>query len=237
MNNRSKENYYRQMEETVKEEERAGHRPSLLLHACCAPCSSACLEYLRLHFDVTVYYYNPNIEEEEYRRRFAEELRLTAAMNERAGEIPGASEIAVKTAPYDPERFSAAAKGKENCPEGGERCLACYALRLGEAAKAAAGGGFDYVTTTLTISPMKRADDLNRIGRTAAAREGVKWLPSDFKKKNGYKRSVELSEEFCLYRQDYCGCVYSRENGKGKDADIIGQNQRGDGEGLSESGV
>ena len=210
MNNRSRENYYRQMEEITARGDKAAKHPSLLLHACCAPCSSACLEYLRLHFDVTVYYYNPNIEEAEYQRRLAEEKRLIAELNRECGDVPGASLIRTAEAPYDPDRFLEAAKGKESCPEGGERCLACYALRLGGAAKAAADGGFDYVTTTLTISPMKRADDLNRIGRMAAEREGVKWLPSDFKKKNGYKRSVELSEKYSLYRQDYCGCVYSR---------------------------
>ena len=206
-----------------------GVRKRLLLHVCCAPCSSACLELLTLAFDVTVLFYNPNITEEaEYRRRLEEEKRLIGAFNERIalgqplGEpdprvnVPEGDRtpIAVIEGTYDPERFLEAAKGLESAPEGGARCMKCFALRLREAARIAAGDGtdspFDYFTTTLTISPLKNADALNRIGQEAAREAGTVFLPSDFKKRNGFLRSTLLSEQYGLYRQDYCGCVYSK---------------------------
>lgn len=178
--------------------------PRLLLHSCCAPCSSAVLEYLSAHFSITVDYYNPNISPEaEYRKRVDEQRRLI-------GELPAKNPVTLQEGPYDPERFYRIAKGLEDCPEGGERCFRCYALRLEQAARAAKEGGFDWFTTTLTISPLKNAAKLNEIGQAMGEKYGVAFLPSDFKKKNGYKRSIELSREYELYRQDFCGCVYSR---------------------------
>ncbi len=186
--------------------------PTLFLHSCCAPCSSYVLEYLRRCFRITVFYYNPNItEEEEYRKRAAEQKRLIAAYNGELseGKRPG-HPIQVVEGDYEPECFFQIAKGLEQCPEGGERCFACYELRLRETAKRAKAGGCDYFTTTLSISPLKNAAKLNEIGEKLAGEYGVAWLPSDFKKRDGYKRSIELSREYGLYRQDYCGCVYSR---------------------------
>ena len=177
--------------------------PRLFLHSCCAPCSSYVLEYLSQYFEITVYYYNPNIfPAEEYEKRVEEERKLIEAMN-------FVHPVDLIAAPYEPESFYQIAKGYEKEPEGGERCVRCYELRLREAARLAASLGYDYFTTTLTISPLKRADKLNEIGERLAEEYGVACLPSDFKKRNGYKRSIELSKEYGLYRQDYCGCVYS----------------------------
>ena len=182
----------------------SGRRPRLLLHSCCAPCSSYCMEYLTRYFDLVVYYYNPNISpREEFEHRLSELRRLVS-------ELPHEGAIEVIPGPYEPERFYALAKGLEDAPEGGERCERCFRLRLEAAARAAIEQGCDYFTTTLTISPLKDAQLLNAIGGEFSQRFGVPWLPSDFKKKNGYKRSCELSTEYGLYRQDYCGCVYSR---------------------------
>ena len=192
-------NYQKELDKIIEKIQKEGRRPSLLLHSCCAPCSSYCMEYLTQYFDITVYYYNPNItEEEEYHLRVEEQHRLIR-------EFPG---IKFEEGPYDPESFYAIAKGLEMVPEGGERCFRCYELRLKQAVEAAKLGGYDYVTTTLTISPLKNSKKLNEIGQQLA---GENWLPSDFKKKNGYKRSVELSAQYDLYRQNYCGCVYSKE--------------------------
>lgn len=183
--------------------------PTLFLHSCCAPCSSYVLEYLRRYFRITVFYYNPNItEDEEYCKRVAEQKRLIAAYNETAAGY----RIEIVEGDYEPDCFFGIAKGLEDCPEGGERCFACYALRLSETAKRARAGNFDYFTTTLSISPLKNAAKLNEIGEKLAAEYNVAWLPSDFKKRDGYKRSIELSREYDLYRQDYCGCVYSRSD-------------------------
>ncbi len=180
--------------------------PRLLLHSCCAPCSSYVLEYLRLFFRITVFYYNPNISmEEEYRKRVAEQKRLIAVYNEKTS-YP----IDIKEGDYEPEEFFAAVKGLENCPEGGERCFSCYELRLRKTSQMARRGNYDYFATTLTISPLKNAVKINEIGERIAGECGISWLPSDFKKKNGYKRSIELSREYDLYRQDYCGCIYSK---------------------------
>ena len=179
--------------------------PSLLLHSCCAPCSSAVLERLTPDFDLTVFYYNPNISpRSEYDMRVGELKRLIA-------EIPKIHRICLVEGVYDPARFyEEAAQGYEESPEGGERCRRCFALRLREAAKTCRDLGLDYFTTTLTISPLKNADVLNREGELAAAQYGVRFLPSDFKKKDGYRRSIELSYEYGLYRQDFCGCEFSR---------------------------
>jgi len=182
-------------------------KPSLFLHSCCAPCSSYVLEYLRAFFRITVFYYNPNISmEQEYLHRVEEQKRLINVLNEEAPE----NEIRVVEGDYEPALFFDKVKGMEHCPEGGERCFICYELRLRKTAECAAALGYDYFATTLTISPLKNAEKLNRIGERLAGEYQIKWLPSDFKKKNGYKRSLELSTEYDLYRQDYCGCVYSK---------------------------
>lgn len=196
-----KPNYQRELESVLRRE--AGRVPTLLLHSCCAPCSSYVLEYLAEYFSITVFYYNPNIyPAAEYEHRTEELRRLIAA-------LPAAHPVTLIAAPHGAEAFYRAAEGLEDCPEGGERCLACFRLRLEESAKLAKEGGFDYFTTTLTISPLKNAQALNEIGREMGERYDTVWLPSDFKKKNGYKRSIELSAEYDLYRQDYCGCVFS----------------------------
>lgn len=179
--------------------------PRLLLHSCCAPCSSAVLEYLTEHFEITVFYFNPNIfPEEEFLHRIAEQKRLIS-------ELPCRNPVQFIEQGWQSERFYEAVKGLENIPEGGERCFACYRLRLEETAKLAAELGFDYFTTTLSVSPYKNAAKLNEIGEELGEKYGVKHLPSDFKKKNGYKRSIELSAEYGLYRQNYCGCVFSQK--------------------------
>ena len=183
--------------------------PRLLLHSCCAPCSSYCLEYLCTYFSITVFYFNPNISEEpEYRHRVEEQKRLIAAYNEERRGYP----IEIVEGDYAPEQFFEAARGYEHCREGGERCFCCYELRLRETARRARDGEYDYFATTLTISPLKNAQKINEIGQALAAEYGIAWLPSDFKKRDGYKRSVELSAEYELYRQNYCGCVFSKIN-------------------------
>lgn len=211
--------------------------PRLFLHSCCAPCSSYVLEYLRKYFRITVFYYNPNItEDEEYCKRVEEQKRLITAYNAEltaenratgqnsvghmndmgvSGREWQAYHIEVIEGDYEPECFYGIVKGLEQCPEGGERCFACYELRLRETAKHANAGKYDYFTTTLSISPLKNAAKINEIGERLAKEYAVAWLPSDFKKKDGYKRSIELSREYDLYRQDYCGCVYSRRKQEG----------------------
>ena len=197
-----KPNYQKELERILDKE--GSREPTLLLHSCCAPCSSYVLEYLSRYFRITVLYYNPNIyPEEEYWKREAEQKRFVEA-------LPAKLPIAFCQAPFCPSSFYAAVKGLEKIPEGGDRCRACFELRLDYTARQAAAEGFDYFTTTLTISPLKDAGTINTLGRSIGEKYGVSWLPSDFKKKNGYKRSVELSKEYGLYRQDYCGCVFSR---------------------------
>ena len=177
--------------------------PSLLLHSCCAPCSSYVLEYLSQYFQITVFYYNPNIyPEDEYFRRVEEQKRLIR-------DMPLPRPVSFLEGRFLPREFYDAVRGLEQIPEGGERCRACFRLRLAETAELAAERGFDYFTTTLTISPLKNAAVLNETGEALAQEYQVRWLPSDFKKKNGYKRSTELSAAYGLYRQDYCGCVFS----------------------------
>lgn len=197
-------NYQREMERVLARVEAGEARPRLLLHCCCAPCSSYVLEALNRYFDIDLYYYNPNIApREEFDRRAAELQRLAEAM-------PHAGEFRVIVGDYDEGAFLRLCKGLEDAPEGGARCERCFRLRLGEAAKLAAERGSDFFTTTLTISPLKDAQLLNAIGMELAERFGVEWLPSDFKKKDGYRRSCALSREYGLYRQDYCGCVFSK---------------------------
>ncbi len=177
--------------------------PTLLLHGCCAPCSSYVLEYLSQHFLITLYFYNPNITiQQEYARRLEEVKRLVSV-------LPVKHPVTLLEGEYDSALFTALAQGKEQEREGGTRCADCYDLRLNKTAQLASQGGFDYFTTTLSISPYKNAQKLNEIGERLADTYRVRHLPCDFKKRGGYKRSVELSAEYGLYRQDYCGCVYS----------------------------
>lgn len=197
-------NYSRELEQLLKELEKTGKVPTLLLHACCAPCSSYVLEYLSRYFSISILYYNPNISpEEEYLKRKAELERLIASM-------PALHPVTLLPCGYDGGDFSEIAAGYEDVPEGGERCLRCFRLRLTRAASVAKELGFDYFTTTLSISPLKNAAALNEIGEEMGRVYGVRHLPADFKKKDGYKRSLALSREYSLYRQDYCGCVYSK---------------------------
>lgn len=201
-------NYQKELDKLIEKLKREHKIPRLLLHSCCAPCSSYVLEYLSDCFDITVFYYNPNIyPESEYTKRILEQQTLI-------GEMDTKYPVSFIAGHYDRERFYEMAAGMEHLKEGGERCLKCYELRLREAAELAVKGGFEYFTTTLSISPLKNADRLNEIGLRLETEFGVRYLQSDFKKKNGYKRSIELSKEFGLYRQDYCGCEFSFKRAK-----------------------
>lgn len=197
-------NYQLKLDETINEITKKGIIPTLLIHSCCAPCSSYCLEYLSRYFSITVLYYNPNIfPEEEYNYRIHEQQKL---LDLAVYKNP----VSFIKTPYTPDDFYTAIKGYENEKEGGKRCTICYRLRLEYAAKLAHEMNFDYFTTTLSISPMKDAKRLNNIGLTLGKLYDTKYLVSDFKKRGGYQRSVELSKEYGLYRQDFCGCVYSK---------------------------
>lgn len=199
-------NYQKELDKIVETLEAINDRPKLLIHSCCAPCSSYVLEYLSNYFEITIYYYNPNIyPPEEYHRRVKEQQNLIQAMTL-------TNKVHFVEGDYLPDVYYSQIKGMELEPEGGERCFLCYEMRLREAAVLAKSGGYDYFTTTLSISPHKNAEKLNEIGEALSKEYEVNFLPSDFKKKNGYKRSIELSKEYGLYRQDYCGCVYSMRN-------------------------
>lgn len=213
-------NYYIEFEKQIDRIKSAEELPKLLLHACCAPCSTHCLEVLAAYFDITVYFYNPNIDEfEEYKKRLEELERLKK-------EADFAKNIKIVDGSFEPDLFYEMAKGREDLPERGLRCYDCYELRLRKTAEYALKEGFDYFSTTLSISPYKNAQWLNEIGIKLENEmmqeyeqkncEGIKKYPiflfSDFKKKNGYKRSIELSEEYGLYRQDYCGCIFSKRD-------------------------
>lgn len=198
-----KENYSKELEELLKKAD-TEHKKKLLLHCCCAPCSSYVLEYLHPYFEITVFFYNPNITEaSEYEMRKKELKRYIH-------EVSFGSEIHMLDADYEPREFLDCAKGYEDCPERGKRCERCFLLRLEKTAKKASEGGFDFFCTTLSISPHKDANLLMQIGRKLSKEYGIAYLPSDFKKKDGYKRSIQLSEEYGLYRQDFCGCIYSK---------------------------
>lgn len=202
-------NYQKQMDAALEAIARAGKTPRLLLHSCCAPCSSYVLEYLAPYFYITVFYDNPNIAPcEEYRKRVDEQKRLIA-------ELPVPHPISFLEGNYEPERFLEAVRGMENEPEGGVRCRACFRLRLAEAAKTAKAGGFDYFTTTLSVSPYKNARVLAEIGEECARQYGVPYLAADFKKRGGYLRSIRLSAQYGLYRQNFCGCTFSRRKKEG----------------------
>lgn len=199
----NKINYQNELDKILSDIERAGTVPSLLLHSCCAPCSSYVLEYLSRYFKITVFYYNPNIyPEEEFYKRRTEQERVIA-------ELPAENPISFIGTEHMSDEFYKAVKGLEHIREGGERCFACYRLRLEASAAAAKDMGADFFTTTLSISPMKNATKLNEIGGELADKYGMRYLFSDFKKRNGYKRSTELSREYGIYRQNYCGCVFS----------------------------
>ena len=200
----NKVNYQIETDKIIKRIQTEGSVPRLLLHSCCAPCSSYTLEYLSEYFEITVFYFNPNISpESEFEKRFAEQKRLIEA-------LPSKHKISLIKGEYNPNEFFEIAKGLENAKEGYERCFKCYRLRLEKTAGLAKEQGFDYFCTTLSISPLKNSRKINEIGFEVAEKYGVLWLPSDFKKKEGFKRSIELSREYDLYRQDFCGCIYSK---------------------------
>ena len=198
-----KQNYQKQMD-AVLAALPEGTRPRLLLQSCCGPCSSYVLEALTPHFQVTVLYYNPNIQPRaEYDLRLENQRRIIAS-------LPTPTAVEILECDYDGEAYDKAVKGLESEPEGGKRCTVCFRLRLEETARRAAALGYDYFCTTLTVSPHKDAERLNQIGKALGERYGVAFLPSDFKKREGYKRSIQLSKEYGLYRQEYCGCLYSK---------------------------
>lgn len=200
----NKINYQKVLDEELKKITVEGITPSLLLHSCCAPCSSYVLEYLSEYFNITVYYYNPNIHpENEYRKRVNEQENFIKRFDTK-------NKVSFIEGEYKPQYFFNMAKGLEKVKEGGERCFKCYEMRLRKAAELAKQMGFDYFTTTLSISPHKNAQKINEIGQELEKEYGIKFLNADFKKKNGYKRSIELSKEYNLYRQNYCGCIFSR---------------------------
>jgi predicted adenine nucleotide alpha hydrolase (AANH) superfamily ATPase len=199
-------NDYQKMEEQLREVDALDHTPSILLQSCCAPCSSHVISVLSPHFDITILYYNPNIEPyEEYLKRKEEEIRFI-------GEYPASNKLDIIDCDYDNDKFHEVVKGLEDLKEGGNRCFICYELRLLKTAKMAKELGYDYFATTLSVSPYKNSKKLNEIGLKLSEEYDVKYLISDFKKKNGYKHSIELSKEYNLYRQDYCGCIYSRKD-------------------------
>ena len=202
----NKRNYQRELDTIIEHNQEQNALPKLLLHACCAPCSSYVLEYLSKFFRITVFFYNPNIyPESEYNHRVDEIKRLVA-------ELPAENKIDVIEGEFVPSDFYAAVRGLEQEKEGGDRCTVCFNLRLEKTAQLAKNLNADYFTTTLTISPLKDADRLNSIGEAMSLKYGVAFLPSDFKKKGGYLRSIELSRIYSLYRQNYCGCVFSKRN-------------------------
>lgn len=199
-------NYQIELEKTIEKIINNNDKPSLLLHSCCAPCSSYVLEYLSDYFDITIYYYNPNISSKsEYEKRVSEQKRLI-------NEMKTKNKVMFIEGEYNPELFFEISKGLEDAPEGGERCFKCYRQRLEKTADFAKKNGFDYFTTTLSISPHKNAYKINEIGIDLEIINNIKYLKADFKKKNGYKRSIELSKEYNLYRQNFCGCVFSKRN-------------------------
>lgn len=198
-----KQNYHLLMQKEIEYTKTLLQKPTLLLHACCAPCSSAVLEVLAEHFDITIFFYNPNISpQSEFNYRLEELHRLLREMK--------LESIRIIAPDYYENEFFEIAKGNEHLPEGGARCKDCYRLRLEKTAEYANRDGFDYFTTTLSVSPYKNAQALNEIGSELSAEYGAKYLLSDFKKNDGYKRSCQLSKDFNLYRQNYCGCIFSK---------------------------
>ncbi len=193
-------NYESEMQEIILKNCQRDVKPRLLLHSCCAPCSSSCLERLKEHFNLTVYYYNPNVDSaQEFEHRAQEQKKLCERLN-----------VECVIEKYNQTEFLSAVQGLEDQPEGGSRCKECFRLRLEKTADYAKDNGFDYFTTTLSVSPLKNAKVLNQLGEQISCQKGISFLVADFKKKNGYLRSIELSKEFGLYRQNYCGCKFSK---------------------------
>lgn len=206
-------NYQKILDKELEKIKSEGTTPTLLLHSCCAPCSSYVIEYLSKYFKITVFYYNPNISpDNEYRYRADEQKRLIESM-------PLENPVEFLEGEYNPADFFEASKGLENEPEGGARCAKCFNLRLSKTAETAKQGNYDYFTTTLTISPLKNAKLINNIGIELSKKYDVPYLQSDFKKKNGYKRSIVLSKEYNLYRQNYCGCIFSKNDSDTENSD------------------
>ncbi len=199
-----KRNFSLEMDRVIATHEKNNEVPTLLLHSCCAPCSTAVLTCLTNHFSVTVYYYNPNIyPDAEYEKRAEEQRKLIE-------KLPSKHPVKFILGEFEKDKFYEAVRGLEDSGEGGARCKECFTLRLTKTAELAKNMGFDYFTTTLSVSPLKNAQLLNALGEEIGQKYGISYLPSDFKKKDGYKKSVELSREYGLYRQDYCGCLFSR---------------------------
>ena len=198
-------NYNNTMLDIIKKEQESNNIPSILLHSCCAPCSSHVIDTLTKYFNITILYYNPNIEPyEEYLKRKEEEIRFIK-------EYKNINKLDIIDCDYDNDSYHKLVKGLENAPERGERCFKCYNLRLEYTAKKAKELDYDYFGTTLTVSPYKNSNKLNEIGEELSEKYNIKYLYSDFKKNNGYKHSIELSKIYNLYRQDYCGCIYSKK--------------------------
>ncbi len=198
-------NYQIKMEEIINKNKALGKTPKLLLHSCCAPCSSYVLKYLAEYFEITVFYYNPNISEsDEYQKRVKEQKRFI-------GKLQLDKPISFIEGDYEPKHFFDCVRGYEDLGEGSERCFKCYRLRLEETAKVAKENNYDYFTTTLSISPYKNSQVLNEIGYDLENKYQINYLCADFKKRNGYKISIQLANKYNLYRQDYCGCVYSKQ--------------------------
>ncbi len=200
------ENYQKKLEKLINDIKEKNITPTLLLHSCCAPCSSYVIEYLSPYFNITILYYNPNISPiEEYEKRKQEQIKLIK-------ELPTKNKVNILDCDYDNDLYEKTIKGLEKEPERGSRCTKCFLLRLEKTAITAKKNNFDYFGTTLTVSPYKNSKLLNEIGLSLQEKYNIKYLYSDFKKNNGYKRSIELSKEYNLYRQNYCGCIYSRIN-------------------------
>ena len=196
-----KQNYQLMLDKIIEKQD--GTLPSLLLHSCCGPCSSYVLEYLTKYFDITVFFYNPNIyPEAEYIKRLDTQKQLLEKM-------PFENPVSLIEGDYEPDAYLAAVRGQEEYREGGIRCSTCFTLRLYKTAELAKAKGFDYFATTLTVSPHKNAQIINTLGFEIGEKHGISWLPSDFKKREGYKRSIELSQQYGLYRQGYCGCSFA----------------------------
>jgi len=206
-------NYNKVMEDIIKENQENNIIPKILLHSCCAPCSSHVIDTLSPYFDITIIYYNPNIEPyTEYERRKNEEIRFL-------NSYPSKNKLDIIDCDYDNDKFNEISKGLEECREGGARCIKCYYLRMEKTALEAKKNNYDYFATTLTVSPYKNSNKLNEIGSILEKKYNIKYLYSDFKKKNGYKHSIEMSKEYNLYRQDYCGCKYSKLERENKSTD------------------
>lgn len=200
----NKVNYQSELDKMIETITKEGRVPTLLMHSCCAPCSSYCISYLAEYFRITIFYYNPNISpEDEYRKRVQEQIRLIQ-------ELPVKYPVSFAEGEYSPDLFYEMAEGMEEIPEGGKRCFSCYEMRQREAAYYAKEHGFDFFTTTLSVSPHKNAQKLNEIGLCLAEEYQIPYLVSDFKKKGGYLKSIEYSKEYHLYRQNYCGCEFSK---------------------------